>query len=284
MNHDRLYQITSIARPLEWKYPTNRAVILLLPVGALIMAIAGYAQGHEPLQIAWSALTGAVVVFGSWALARELAPDDNAAAFISMFLAFATLRFDIPSLLFLFTALFMVRMVNRSTGLPARYLDSFLVLGLTFWAAWEMETPGLCLVAALAFVLDGQLRDGQRHQWGFAFISIAGAIYVYDRFGMGGADPEAFSTLDTWLIASVTIVYVAIALLLHRVRSVGDATGLPLSTSRVRAAMFIGLLAASQALVHGAEGFERVSLVWATLAGVALGGIGRMLFVSTPDD
>jgi len=281
VNHDRLYRITSIARPLEWKYPTNRAVILLMPVGALIMAIAGFLQGHDWMQIAGAALTGAVAVFGSWALARELAPDDNAAAFISMFLAFATLRFDIPSLLFLFTALFMVRMVNRSTGLPARYLDSFVVLGLTFWSAWEMETPGLCLVGALAFVLDGQLRDGQRHQWGFAFIAVAGAIYVYDRFGMGAADPESFSTLDTWLIASVTIIYVAIALLVHRVRAVGDATGLPLSTSRVRAAMFIGLLAASQALVHGAEGFERVSLVWAVLAGVAVGGM-RHFFFSRP--
>lgn len=264
--------------------PTNRAVILLMPVGALIMAIAGMLQGHDWMQIAGSALTGAVAVFGSWALARELSPDDNTAAFIGMFLAFATLRFDIPSLLFLFTALFMVRMVNRSTGLPARYLDSFVVLGLTFWATYEMETPGLGLVGALAFVLDGQLRDGQRHQWGFAFLSIAGAVFVFDRFGMGAADPEAFSTLDTWLIASVTIIYVAIALLLHRVRSVGDATGVPLSTSRVRAAMFVGLLAASQALVHGATGFEQVSLVWATLAGVSLGGIRRMLFVSAPDD
>ncbi len=59
----------------------------------------------------------------------------------------------------------------------------------------------------------------------------------------------------------------------RRVISVADVTGRPLSVKRVRAGMFIALLVAVQAVLLGTEGLELSALVWATLAGVVVGGL-----------
>ena len=115
INRDGIYKITSIGRPLDPSYVTNKAVLLLMPAAGIVAAAASVFRDASGLQIAASALAGVIVVFGTWALARELVPDDNPTAFVSMGLALATLLVvDSPNLLLLFVTLFLVRIVNRS--------------------------------------------------------------------------------------------------------------------------------------------------------------------------
>lgn len=277
MTQHRIYRITSIGRPLDPSYPTNKAVFLLMPVAAVIAGTVTGLGGADAAEIAIAALTAVAVVFGSWALARELAPDDNAFAFVSMAFAFVTALFvDSSSLLLLFTTLFLVRIVNRSVGLPARVTDCLAVALLAVWAVYSTDSPLLGVVAALAFVFDALLRAGQRHQWMFAALCLAGAGGAV--WHQGGALQE-MAPLDPtfkWLIAVVTVAYAATILSTRRVESTGDATGTPLSVSRVRAGMWIGLLVALQALINGTSGFIGSTLVWATLAGIALGGVKRL--------
>ena len=83
-----LYRYTSIGRPLDPSYPTNRAVLRLLPAAAFVAAaIHALRHGIEP-GLLWAAVGGALAAFGGWALARELVPDHQAPAFAAMALAF----------------------------------------------------------------------------------------------------------------------------------------------------------------------------------------------------
>jgi len=84
-----LYRFTSIGRPLDPRYPTNRAVQVLMPIAALVGGGVAWFGGVDAKGIAFAALGGLLVVFGCWALGRELAPDDNPGAFIGMAFAFA---------------------------------------------------------------------------------------------------------------------------------------------------------------------------------------------------
>lgn len=265
-----------MGRPIDPSYATNRAVLWLMPAGGALAALAWVLQGRgEPSAAGTAALVGAAVVFGAWALTRELAPDDNPAAFVSVGLGVATwLLVDAPRLLLLFATLFLVRVVNRTVGLPARLPDSIAVAGMTVWAALTGSGPLLGVVGALAFAGDAVLGDGRRRQLVFAALCLAGAGVAVHRHGLGPADPASWMAVSVWLIAIVGVAYALTIVRTRRVGSLGDATGTPLSLSRVRAGMAIGLLVALQALSAGAAGLQSASLVWASLAGVALGRVG----------
>ena len=155
MSEHRIYRVTSIGRPVEPKYPTNKAILLLMPVAALIAGVVALIQGDGGGASATGALVAFFVVFACWALGRELAPDDNSAAFVGAVLAFIALWWwPSPSLLLLFTALALSRIVNRTTGLTARLVDSVIVTALVIWTMVSLQNPLAGVAAALAFVLD----------------------------------------------------------------------------------------------------------------------------------
>jgi hypothetical protein len=274
MARDRIYKATSIGRPLDPAYPTNRAVLLIVPfAGVAAAAMAGF-RGAGLWETAVAGLVGIAVALGSWALARELAPDDEPAAFFSMAFAFAMLlRVGSPSILLLFACLLLVRVVNRTTGLPARFSDSLVVAGLTLGTMYATRSPLLGAVGALAFALDATLRDPLRRQWIFTALCLAGAVGWAAWFGFGIDDLAMPTGLSAWLVAAISVLYAVSYFRTHRVEAVGDVSGVTLATSRVRAGMFIALLVAAQALTSGPTGTVASSAVWATLAAVGIAGL-----------
>ena len=119
----------------------------------------------DPVAALFAGLMFALVAFGGWALTRELAPDDNPAAFIAMALAVGALFAGADSVLLIFIAMFLARVVNRTTGLGPRVIDSVMVAGLACWASFGLGQPLIGLVAAFAFAADGTLADGRRWQF-----------------------------------------------------------------------------------------------------------------------
>ncbi len=274
MARDRIYRLSSIGRPLDPAYPTNRAVLLLMPIaGVVAAAVAGF-RGAGLADVAVAGFVGIAVALGSWALARELAPDDQTAAFVAMAFAYATfLALGSPSILLLFACLLLVRLVNRTTGLPARISDSLVVAGLTLASLYATRSPLLGLVGALAFALDATLRDALRRQWIFAALCLAGAGLWAGWFGTGIDDLATPTGVTAWLVAAISLLYAVSYFRTRRVEAVGDVSGVTLAVSRVRAGMFIGLLVAVQAMTSGPTGTLEASAVWATLAAVGIAGL-----------
>ncbi|MGD2152794.1 MAG: hypothetical protein PVG79_05960 [Gemmatimonadales bacterium] len=274
MARHRIHTFTSIGRPLDPAYPTNMAVLIVAPLAGIVAgALAGF-RGAGIADAAVAGLVGIAVAFGSWALARELAPDDEAAAFVSMVFAYTTfLLFGTPSLLLLFCCLFLVRVVNRTVGLPARVSDSIFVAAFTVGTMCATRSPLLGAVAALAFALDATLREPLRRQWTFAALCLAGAGLWVAAFGTGWPARTAPAGSQMLPIGIASVVFLLSYRRTRHVQSAGDATGAVLSSARVRAGMLIGLLVPSQALAIGTTGPELGSAVWATLAGVGIAGL-----------
>lgn len=266
--------MTSIARPLDPAYPTNRAVLLIVPLAGLVAASVAAARGAALADLTIAGLVGLAVAFGSWALARELAPDDEAAAFVSMALAYATLLVvGSPSVLLLFACLLLVRTVNRSSGLAARVSDSVVVAALSVGTIYATRSPLLGAVAALAFALDATLRDPLRRQWIFVALCLAGAVSWSGWIGAGTIPLATSKPARASPLAAISLLYAISYLRKRRIEAVGDVTDVTLTLSRVRAGMLIGLLVAAQALASGSPGALDSSAVWATLAGVGLAGL-----------
>ena len=277
-----IYRITSIARPVDPRFPTNRAVLILLPL--IGIAGAGHAYASEPVigSALVAGLTFVLVAFGAWALTRELAPDDNPAAFVAMALAVAQAFFGADSVLLVFVALFLVRIVNHSTGLAPRPLDALLVVGLTLWAMVSLSQPLLGTVGALAFGLDAMLPRGRRWQLLPAGVCLAAAALVIARDGLPPMPGEIGARGNAFL--TVLLFAYAFAIAASRpVSSVGDVGGTPLQPARVQAGMGIGGLVALQAVLTDGSPAFFADPVWAPIAAVPLGRIAGRLFGGKPE-
>lgn len=268
MAYHRIYKYTSIGRPLEPGFPTNKAVLLIMPVGAVIGAFSSWSGGAEALQILQQALVFLLVVFGSWALARELDPDDHLAAFIAMAAAIlAALVVDAPGLLIVFATIGLVRLVNRSTGLAARRSDSIGCMVLALLVVYSTESPFYGLVAALAFILDGSLKEPLRQQWVFGLICFGGTVVYMVDHDIGIGPVPAPDSLFEWLALLFLLIYALDTLLLKKVYSKGDASGKVLDLNRVRGGMAVGLFAALQGFMRP----QSVVVIVAAIAGICIG-------------
>ncbi len=267
MKFERMYRRTSIGRPLDPAWPTNRAVIVLIPIAVVIGGAAALLRGVSPLA---PALAAGLTAFLSWALARELAPDHDLAAFLAMALAVTvTLFVAHPALVLLFNALLLVRMVNRSTGLAARPTDSTGVVALTLFTCHATHSLWPAFTGALAFVLDALLPPPARHQFAFAALCLAGALLMRGSWALE-AELHTTAAVESAIAAVVALAFVLSLLRTRRVASVGDATNAPLRPARVRGGMVVGLLLAAATLGQGDAPVSAAAGLWATLAAVAL--------------
>jgi len=268
MSYYRIYQYTSIGRPLDPAYPTNKAVIVLMPLAAVLGAAVGWYRHANLLLALQEAALFALILFLSWALARELDPDDNAAAFISlgcgMLAAFALSN---PGVLIVFATLGLVRIVNRSTGLAARKADSAALMILSIVVIYLTESPLFGAVAALAFILDGSLKDPLRHQWVFGLVCLGATIVYMVDHNVSPGQIRAPDTLFEWLSLLFLLIFALNILLTRKVHARGDVNHRPLDVNRVRGGMAIGLLAALQ----GISAPLNTVVIVAVIAGICIG-------------
>lgn len=268
--------MTSIARPLEPAYRTNLAVLIIVPVVALLAAGLSMAGLHAAATPVRAAMTTALAAFGAWALTRELAPDDNPAAFVSLVLAIlACILAPVESLLPLFVTLFLVRIVNRTTGLAATAIDTLLVAGFAGWVAWRLGMPLIAVAGAAAFVLDAIQPNGNARSWLAAFVlGVFGLALL--AAGPGVTVVAGQSGLWWGVVIAITVSYAFVIFRTDSVTSTGDATNEPLSPARVRCGMGVAGLVAFCFLVRtDPAGLPPDLLIFACLAGVVAGAATR---------
>lgn len=277
MAYHRIYKYSSIGRPLDPEFRTNQAVLVLMPAGAGLGALIAWLGGQSGVQVLLQAIHFLLIVYCSWALARELDPDDHAAAFISLAIAlFAALTVESPGILIVFATLGLVRIVNRSTGLAARQLDSLIVMFLAIAVIYSAKSPYFGLVAALAFILDGSLKEPLRRQWIYALVCFGGTIVYLVDHDVGLINLAVPDSLFGWLALLFLLIFALNTLLLKEVHSRSDVNGATLDLSRVRGGMVVGLMAALQGIGRP----EGVVIIVAVIAGIGIGMAFRKGFKS----
>jgi hypothetical protein len=268
MAYHRINRYTSIGRPLDREKVAGKALLFLMPLGAVLGAALAWRQGAQPVQVLYQAVYLLLSVYGSWALARELDPDDPVVAFLSLAAGLIAALAAAPSaLLVLLTALGLVRIVNRSSGLVARKTDSLVLMALSVLVIYQTDSPLFGVVAALAFILDGSLREPLRRQWAFALVCLGGTVVYTVDHGAVLWQVSAPDTLFGWMTWLFLLIFTLNMLLLKSVRSKDDSLGKEMNLGRVKGGMSIGILTA----VQGMSQPENVVLVVAVIAGICFG-------------
>ena len=251
-------------------------MLVVVPVAAALgagLTLSGISEGSAGSM----ALSAALATFGVWALTRELAPDDDPAAFVGMALAFLAIAALGPlSVLPVFVALFLARIVNRSTGLPARWTDSILVTGFVLWAMGAVNDPLIGIAATIAFFLDASLRRPARMQMVFGSVCLGASMLLVVRDGVGMPAVTGLDGARFWLAMALIVAYAFAMFATSRIGSVGDVSRETLDALRVRGGMFItGLLAVQAPVIAGEQGLN--PLIWAAMAGVVIGAAARFV-------
>jgi hypothetical protein len=272
-------KITSIGRPLDFNYPTNRAISILSAVVLVATTLLQLFAGKE-LFTAWFWGVGAgVTVFLAWALCRELDPDHDLSAFAAAGLAVVGLFvFGLANLGRLFWLLLAVRVVNRTTGLPATIVDSLAVIGLSGWLVYNGNW-GFGVLTVMAFLLDSQLTPPHKQQVLFAGLSALSTVATV--LLKGPLWPDAGFSWGAGLIAlGFSAVFIPVILWSSTLKSMEDESGEGLKPMRVQAAQVLALIAGIEiALWNGAPGLRSMMPLWATVIGATIYGF---LFVPRP--
>ena len=262
--------ITSVGRPIDPRYPTNLAISLVALAVTVVGAVWQGIAGAECLDgILWGVQAG-LTVFLTWALCRELDPDHPMGAFVAAgFGLLALVVWDLPQLGAIFWLLVLVRVVNRTTGIPAGLLDVLGLIGLAGWLSLQGNW-GYSLITALALFLDSRLPDPARRQLIFALLAAVVTV-VAAILGMDLAR-QAAPSLQAALIAMVlSLLFLPVLLAARRVESVGDQTGKSLIPMRVQAAQGLALLVGVEiALMGGWSGLQSLNPLWAAALGAAI--------------
>lgn len=268
-----IQRFTSMSRPIDPAYLSNRALLIVLPLLALVSA--GLASvrdtGGGPLTAAFS---GALVGFAAWVLTRELAPDYDASAFVALTLAWVgNVAFGVNLVLLLFVALLLVRIVNRSTGLPSRPFDTLAILGFCIWAAISTQQPLVLLVASAAFALDAALENPLRHHYLAAAACLSAFIWM-----LLGDTKLIADDLTTWDWAWIAMLAGGIYLVVSRSPapvSYCDASPDRLDRVRVNAGLVVGFLLAVQALLTNGPSAWLETPIWVCIFAVLLSFVIR---------
>ena len=265
-----LQRFTSIGRPIDRAYPTNRAIAGL----TLAVAVVGFAfrrwTGSAPLEAFGWSLIVAAGFFLAWAVARELDPDHDRSAFAAAALSLpAAIVLGPPDVAAVVLVLLLLRVVNRTVGPPARPLDTLGILAFVGVAVWRGHLA-LAGVAVVALLLDALLRPPHR-----LHLAAVGAALGLLGVGLGrdAWEPVRLASIPllVWVAVAAALPFLSLIRGSGNPESLPDTGGEPLSGLRVRAAQWLGLGAVvATVLVEGQAGLAALSPAWAALAGTGL--------------
>lgn len=265
---DRPHRFSSIGRPIDPAYPTNRAIAALSLGLVLLGLLLGLLGGAEPPAALLRGLIWAAGFFLAWAIAREVDPDHPAAAFVAAGLSLVPLwLFERPAFAVLFLVLLVLRIVNRTVGPAARPIDTLVILGLVAVVSWQGHAVAAAIATA-ALVLDGILEPRYRMHL-VAALPAAGLTIL--AAGRTAVSPLPGPDVNTWVALALAAPFLLLIQRSGSPSSVSDADALPLRSVRVRAAQILALaMVIAVAVAAGKVGLEASSSLWAAIAGTGL--------------
>ncbi len=263
-------KFSNLGRPIDQEYFPNVAVVV---VTIITIASGTVYKILTDENITFALIFGfllGVNIFLTWALSREIDPDNDFSAFVQIpFTIWGMLYFEIPNLFLMLLALMSFRILNRTTGLKATWFDTILwfVVGCTMVYAGDWLAG---ILVGAAYILDGTLSNPLRRNVYFGISAILFAL-VY-LFFTGSI--EILKNIYTWQWVSAviaTIIYLPVLLNSRPPASECDNTYDKVPLDRLKSVQILTLvMAVSYPVFVGEEGLKLTYPFWTMMIGVGL--------------
>lgn len=260
-----------LGRPIDFDKGINKIAMMstiFLCVAITLWKTSGGMDSGEAVLLSLNAGLGFLL---SFMIAQELDPDRQLGGLIGGALTIVGYYFfGEGNILVLLWLLFVLRMLNRSSGDRHRIADNVLIIGSAVW----MGKQGFWvypLLTGAAYILESQIKGGYFRSLYLAGISLAGLIIA------------EFSKQPTVLdLKMILVVCLGIILFLPELRiaeytqAVGDKNGKRLFPKRLQATMgFFCMMLCAVIFLHGNEAAKQI--LPAAMASI---GCGLYLFVA----
>lgn len=127
-----LHQITGLGRPLNPRVKSNQIAIAGSAAFGVVGSVVALLAGTDSWL--WEAAAVAIAAFIGWALGREIDPDHESTAIVSMVIAGVLALIVTPQLLVLAVLLLATRIIAGTVGTDLRGLDLLVVVGASAYA------------------------------------------------------------------------------------------------------------------------------------------------------
>lgn len=267
---DNIQDLSTIGRPVDTDYPSNVFILVFSFAAGLGFGISSFLTGNSVLLSLLFGMRSFISVFFAWALGREVDPDRPLSAGLAAIGQIIVIwMIDVPSLFLPLWALLSFRVLNRTSGLKARWADSFLVVAISLWLGYQFSwvIPGASAVILLA---DAVMEDPNRRQIIPGLLSGAAAIYLLVN------DTSIWMAFGNYpvklgIVLGISLMFLSVIYDNRNVISTGDRSSKTLSGHRVQLTQFIALsVAILFPLWSGVYGFHQFATFWSVLGGSTL--------------
>lgn len=267
----RISSISSLARVVDPRYPTNFAILIIAAlVGGGYLIYTLYA-GTDLFSAISAAFSFAVGVFLTWALGREIDPEHELAAFVGLLLFIPGYLFlGAPDLIMLLAILLLVRMLNQTTGLQPKLLDilAIIALGAVLVVRGALIFGVFCSAAFLLEAWLGESRNRYLFLSGFmAFLTLASFLILKPLFPSKGITPA-----QVGFVISVALVFIPLVLHTRKIEVICDYQPERLKPVRVQAGQVFAISSAILVwIIAGYSGIIALLPLWSSFIGLSVG-------------
>lgn len=267
------YRFSSLGRPMDPRYPTNLAIMILTLIFGVVGFILSLVDGNDIATILLDAVAVGATVMLTWIIAREISPDyEYGSLFAALIagIAAAILGAPLPDLLASFVLVTICRVLNRIVGPPTKFPDSVVVIVALILLAITSHHWVVVLAGAVALLLDGLLPSPHRINILFGAVGIGITVAM---FALGRVEPLGGAISVEWLLIMVLtgILFVLTIASSRTVKTSCDVEGYDPIPLRIQATMVLILITAiGMAIWYGDAGIISVLPAWFAMLGVSI--------------
>lgn len=255
-----------LGRGIDFQNVLNRLAIIIVLLSSVAATMWKSFSGATSEASAYFGLNTAAAVLFAWLIAQELDPDRKLGGVIAAIVAlvFAVLL-GVGNVMPLLWLLFILRLLNRTSGAIHKIGDNILLLLLAFWLGREGQWL-YPVFTGIAYILESRLPRGyfrSLYMGGFAFALVALAEV--------SREPVTISINNIYLMAVVFVLLLpAISMALYT-QFKGDYDNVRISPRRLQAAQgsFI-VITFAVAWFHGDAEALNMAPAWAGAIGVGM--------------
>ncbi|WP_292485864.1 hypothetical protein [Methanohalobium sp.] len=267
---------SGVVRSIDPTNPQNFAILILV-IAAIITGVAVYTLNNYSLYDSFlQATKSGISVFLSWALARELDPDNELSALFSagtIFIFISSLITHSPDIIVLVWILLIMRVINRTSGRYAGVLDLLVVMGLGIWLTYHGGLVFI-LITSLVFFLDGSMDSPNKNNRYFTIISliISAVIIIFN----GNVVLKTPATLNILVILIVSLLFLLHIFTISGICSFDDLNIKRLDFKRIRISQLVVLFTGVSVLIFGDDySINSILPLWTAISGIL---IYRLIF------
>ncbi|MDY0385585.1 MAG: hypothetical protein RBT65_00360 [Methanolobus sp.] len=265
-------KITSIGRPLDFNYLTNKLISIIALLTFAVIVLASAINGETNYANLITGIRAGLLIFLLWAISRELDPDNEWSAFVTVFLALAVSIFsEIPPLLSFVWLVILLRTVNHSTGMPAGIMDSLLFAGIGIILAYNISCI-YGILTATGFILDSRLKDPAKYHLVIGIILLVTSVVILIEKDVV---VSTYPLENMLLFVFGTALFLPVIMGATKLESVGDRTGKTLDSARFKLARIMTILIFfGMAIMSGEINAQLVIFMFCIFAGIGIYRIG----------